>query len=75
MFVSGGEEGLLHITVKSTKCTRRKVNRPFSIMLAFFSAFFWKTSIFFFVFLEEELLALSVIFNDSDPDFSTQKDK
>ena len=49
--------------------------RPFSIVLAFFSAFFGKTSIFFLFFLEKELLAFSVIFDDCDPDFSTQKDK
>ena len=48
-------------------------SRPFSIMLAFFSAFFRKTSIFFSFFLEKELLAFSVIFHDCDPDFSTQK--
>jgi len=45
------------------------------IMLAFFSAFFGKTSIFFSFFLEKELLAFSLIFHDFDPDFSTQKDK
>ena len=39
-------------------------SRPFSIMLAFFSFF-----------LDKGLLAFSVIFHDSDPDFSTQKDK
>ena len=40
----------------------------------FFSAFFGNTSIFFSFFLEKELLAFSVIFDDCDPDFSTQKD-
>jgi len=44
-------------------------------MLAFFSAFLGKTSIFVFGFLEKELLAFSVIFHDCDPDFSTQKAK
>ena len=43
-------------------------------MLAFFSAFFGKTSIFFRFFLEKELLAFAVIFHDCDPDFSTQKE-
>ena len=41
--------------------------RPFSIMLAFFSAFF--------SFFLKKLLAFSVIFHDCDPDFSTLKDK
>ena len=49
--------------------------RPFSIVLAFFSAFFGKTSIFFGFLLEKEFLAFSIIFHDCDPDFSTQKDK
>ena len=35
-------------------------------MLAFFSAFLGKTSIFFSFFLEKELLAFSVIFQHSE---------
>ncbi len=43
--------------------------RPFSIMLAFFSAFFEKTSIFFVFSLKKEFLAFSVTFHDCDPYF------
>ena len=55
--------------------SNRASNRPFSIMLAFFSALLGKRAFFFSFLLEKELLAFSVIFHDCDPDFRTQKDK
>ena len=63
----------IFFNTEGSHSSRSAERRPFTIMLAFFSAFFVKTSIFFSFFLEKELLLFSVIFHDCDPDFSGRK--